>query len=149
MLAVASDFPPDLTWRHFQRVREEALFGLIDEETSDLERAIGDLQRVLERFDNLSMRAHMANHPRTVYRAISHSIIGEEVFRKVLQTGDPKDDSRYTLLRSRIVSPQAIEAAIDLDDPEIVERLAAVYDRAEEILQERLARPAWKEQGAS
>ena len=33
-----------------------------------------------------------------------------------------------------------IEAAIDLDDPEIVQRLAAMYDRAEEVLQERLAK---------
>jgi hypothetical protein len=77
---------------------------------------------------------------RQVYQAISHSLIGEAVFEKVLQTFDPADDSRYTLLRSRIPSPEAIEAAVDLDDPEIVQRLAAVYDRAEELLQERLAR---------
>jgi hypothetical protein len=75
-----------------------------------------------------------------VYQAISHSLIGEAVFEKVLRTFDPADDSRYTLLRSRIPSAEAIEAAIDLDDPEIVQRLAAVYERAEELLQERLAR---------
>ena len=62
------------------------------------------------------------------------------MFHKVLQTYDPADDSRYTLLRSRITSPEAIEAAVDLDDPEIVQRLAAVYDRVEELLQERLAK---------
>jgi len=41
---------------------------------------------------------------------------------------------------SRIPSPEAIEAAIDLDDAEIVQRPAAVYDCAKELLQERLAR---------
>jgi hypothetical protein len=101
---------------------------------------MGDLRRVVSRFDDLSQRSHYATHPRKVYQAISHSLIGEAVFEKVLQTFDPADDSRYPLLRSRIPSPEAIEAAVDLDDPEIVQRLAAVYDRAEELLQERLAR---------
>jgi hypothetical protein len=138
--AEAGGFPAELRWEHFQRSRDEALFALVEEETSEIERLMGDLRRVLARFDDLSQRSHYASHPRTVYRAISHSLIGEAVFDKVLQTSDPADDSRYRLLRSRIPSPEAIEAVIDLDDPEIVQRLAAVYDRAEELLQERLAR---------
>jgi len=140
VLADAGGFPPELSWRHFQRRREEALFALVEEETSEIERLMGDLRRVVARFDDLSQRSHYASHPRTVDRAISHSLIGEAVFDKVLQTSDPADNGRYTLLRSRIPSPEAIEAAIDLDDPEIVQRLAAVYDRAEELLQERLGR---------
>jgi transcriptional regulator with XRE-family HTH domain len=140
VLAEAGGFPAELSWKHFQRSREEALFELVEEETSDIERLMGDLRRVVARFDDLSQRSHYASHPRKVYRAISHSLIGEAVFAKVLQTSDPADDGRYTLLRSRIPSPEAIETAVDLDDPEIVQRLAAVYDRAEELLQERLAR---------
>ncbi len=141
VLAEAGGFPAGLSWEHFQRSREEALFELVEEETSDIERLMGDLRRVVARFDDLSQRSHYASHPRKVYRAISHSLIGEAVFHKVLQASDPADDGRYTLLRSRIPSPEAIETAIDLDDPEIVQRLAAVYDRAEELLQERLAKP--------
>jgi transcriptional regulator with XRE-family HTH domain len=140
VLAEAGGFPPELSWEHFQRSREEALFSLVEEETSEIERMMGDLRRVVARFDDLSQRSHYASHPRKVYQAISHSLIGEAVFEKVPQTFDPADDSRYTLLRSRIPSAEAIEAAIDLDDPEIVHRLAAVYDRAEELLQERLSR---------
>ncbi|MFN2608152.1 MAG: hypothetical protein ABR511_09720 [Acidimicrobiales bacterium] len=95
---------------------------------------------MLARFDDLSQRSHYASYPRKVYQAISHSLVGEAVLGKVLQTFDPADDSRYTLLRSRIPSPEAIEAAVDLDDPEIIKRLASVYDRAEELLQERVTR---------
>jgi hypothetical protein len=56
-------------------------------------------------------------------------------------SADPADDGRYTRLRSRNPSPGAIEEAVDLDDPEIVRRLAAVYDRAEELLAAKAARP--------
>ncbi|MEW6154097.1 MAG: hypothetical protein AB1673_08950 [Actinomycetota bacterium] len=112
------------------------MFALVEEETTQIERMVGDLRRVLDRFDDLSMRTHYDTHPRAVYKAISHSIIGERVFRKVMFTHDPADDGRYTYLRMQIASPDAIERVIDLDDPETVARLAAVYDRAEELLQE-------------
>ncbi|MGH9222317.1 MAG: helix-turn-helix domain-containing protein [Acidimicrobiales bacterium] len=138
LLAEVGGFPADLTWRHFQRAREEALFALVEEETSEIERLLGDLRRVLGRFDDLSQRAHYSSHPRAAYRAISHSLIGEDVFRRVLDSHNPADDDRYTLLRSRVASPHAIEDAIDLNDAEIVARLASVYDRAEELLQQRL-----------
>ncbi len=140
-MAEAGAFPPELSWEHFQRSRDEAILALMEEETSDIERMLGGLRQVLERFDSLSQKSHFATHPRTVYRAISHSLIGDAVFHKVLQSGDPADDGRYTRLRSRIPSPGAIEEAMDLDDPEIVRRLAAVYDRAEELLAEKAARP--------
>ena len=55
-------------------------------------------------------------------------------------THDPADDGRYTYLRMQIASPDAIERVIDLDDPETVARLAAVYDRAEELLQQPIRR---------
>ena len=140
VLAEVGGFPADLTWRHFQRAREEALFALVEEETSEIERLLGDLGRVLSRFDDLSQRAHYWSHPRAAYRAISHSLIGEDVFRRVLDSHDLAEDGRYTLLRARTASPEAIEDAVDLDDPEMVARLAAVYDRAEELLRQKLRR---------
>ena len=38
VLAEAGGFPPELSWEHFQRSREEALFALVEEETSEIER---------------------------------------------------------------------------------------------------------------
>ena len=62
VLAEAGGFPPELTWEHFQRSREAALFALVEEETSDIERLFGDMRRVLARFDVLSPRSHYASH---------------------------------------------------------------------------------------
>jgi hypothetical protein len=140
-VAEAGSFPPELSWEHFQRSRDEAIFALMEEETSEIERMLGGLRQVLKRFDALSQQSHFASRPRTVYRAISHSLIGDAVFHKVLQAADRADDGRYARLRSCIPSPGAIEEAVDLDDPEIVRRLASVYDRAEELLAEKAARP--------
>ncbi len=65
VLAEAGGFPPELSWEQFQRSREKALFALVEEEASDLERLMGDLRRVMVRFDDLSLRAHYASYPRT------------------------------------------------------------------------------------
>ena len=65
VLAEAGGFPPELTWERFQRSREKALFALIDEEISDIERLMGDLRRVMVRFDDLSLRSHYASRPPT------------------------------------------------------------------------------------
>jgi len=129
-----------------QRARGEAVFALVEEESSEIERLLGDLRRVVTPFDDLSQRTHYASHPRAAYRSISHSIIGEAVFDRVLRASQADsvggaDPDRYTLLMSRIASPNAIEDVIDLDDPETVERLAAVYDRAEELLRDRATPP--------
>jgi hypothetical protein len=45
-LAEAGGFPPELSWEHFQRSREEALFAPVEEETSEIERLMGDLRLV-------------------------------------------------------------------------------------------------------
>ena len=52
----------------------------MEEQTAEIERMMGDLRRVVARFDDLSQRSHYASHPRKVYQAISHSLIGEAVF---------------------------------------------------------------------
>lgn len=52
---------------------------------------MGDLRRVVARFDDLSQRSHYASNPRTVYQAISHSLIGEAVTapRNSCRNGSP------------------------------------------------------------
>lgn len=136
-LADAANFPPELTWAHFERTRQEALFALVEEETSEIERMVGDLRRVLDRFEDLSLKSHFASHPRAVYRAISNSLVGEKVFRKVIRDLEREDLDRFTMVTNAMLSPKATEALIDLDDPELVERLGAVYDRVEERLREK------------
>lgn len=64
VLAEAGGFPPELTWEQFQRSREKALLALVEEEASDIERLMGDLRRVVARFDGLSQRSHYASRPR-------------------------------------------------------------------------------------
>ena len=65
VLAEAHGFPPELTWAQFQRSREKALFALAEEKPSDIERLMGDLRRVMVRFDDLSQRSRDASRPRT------------------------------------------------------------------------------------
>ena len=71
VLAEAGGFPPELTWEEFQRSREQALFALVAEEASDIERLMGDLRRVMVRFDELSQRSRYASHPRTGLGALA------------------------------------------------------------------------------
>ncbi len=71
VLAEAGGFPPELTWEQFQRSREQALFALVAEEASDIERLMGDLRRVMVRFDELSQRSRYASHPRTGLGALA------------------------------------------------------------------------------
>ncbi len=130
----ASDFPQDLSWAHFQRTREEALLALVDEESLEIEQLLGDLGRVLTKFDKFSVKTFRETHPRKVYRDISNSILGERVY-KVLSDLDREDPGRYTRLRSVLLDAgPALEDAVDLDDEETVQRLAAVFDRVEERL---------------
>ena len=62
VLAEAGAFPPELTWEQFQSTREQALFALVAEEASEIERLMGDLRRVMVRFDDLSQRSRYASH---------------------------------------------------------------------------------------
>ncbi len=72
VLAETGGFPPGLTWEHFQRSREAALFALVEEGSSEIERLFGDLRRVLARFDGLSPLSHYASHPCGTQRPGSH-----------------------------------------------------------------------------
>ena len=133
--AELADFPDDLTWTHYQRLRQDALLALVDKEAPGIEQLLGDLRRVLEKFDQFSLTAFMANHPRHVYRDISHSLLGEEIFTRVINDADRDDPGRYDQLMQLLLhGGPALENAVDLDDRELRDRLTAVYDRIEQRL---------------
>jgi hypothetical protein len=68
------------------------------------------------------------------YQDISNSILGQRIFR-LLSDLEADDPDRYTLLRTVLLDAgPALEKAVDLDDQEIVDRLAALLDRVEERL---------------
>jgi transcriptional regulator with XRE-family HTH domain len=137
VLEEASDFPEDLTWAHFERARQEALLALVDQEALEIEQLLGDLSRVLAKFDKFSVKTFRETHPKKVYRDISNSIVGERVY-KVISELDREDSGRYTMLMNVLLDAgPALEAAVDLDDEETVERLAAVFDRVEQRLREK------------
>ena len=133
--AELADFPDELTWTHYQRLRQEALLALVDKEAPGIEQLLGDLRRVLEKFDQFSLQAFMASHPRQIYRDISHSLLGEEIFQRVINDADRDEPGRYDRLTQLLLQGgPALEDAIDLDDRELRDRLTAVYDRIEQRL---------------
>jgi Adenylate cyclase, family 3 (some proteins contain HAMP domain) len=83
------------------------------------------------------MKTYRETHPKKVYRDISNSILGQRIFR-VLSDLEVEDPDRYTYLRTVLLDAgPALEDAVDLDDPETVERLEALLDRVEERLRAR------------
>jgi hypothetical protein len=131
---LASDFPEDLTWNHFERARQEALLALVDQDASEIEQLVGELSGILAKFDQFSRRTYRETHPKKVYRDISNSILGQRIFR-LLPDLEVEDPDRYTFLRTVLLDAgPALENAVDLDDEETVDRLAALLDRVEERL---------------
>jgi len=133
VVSEAAEFPPELSWEHFSTTRQEALLSAVDAEANEIERMLGELGRVMERFEKFSIKTFMATHPRQVYRDISQVLIGEKVFRNVIGELDRQEPGRNDALVAAMGSP-ALEGAFDLDDPELVGRLGAVFDRVEETL---------------
>ncbi|HEV8628417.1 MAG TPA: helix-turn-helix transcriptional regulator [Acidimicrobiia bacterium] len=134
LMEEASDFPEDLSWTHFERARQEALLALVDQDANEIEQLVGELSRVLAKFDQFSMKTYRETHPKKVYRDISNSILGQRIFR-LLSDLEADDPDRYTFLRTVLLDAgPALEQAVDLDDQETVDRLAALLDRVEERL---------------
>ncbi|MGH3848927.1 MAG: hypothetical protein ACRDRT_04370 [Pseudonocardiaceae bacterium] len=148
VVADAYDFPPEVSWEHFARTREEALLALADAESNEIERLLADLSRVMARFEKFSMKTFMATHPKEVYRNISHSLVGERVFSRVIAQLEREDYGRYDRVIAAMESSTALEAAFDFDDAELVQRLAAVFDRVEENLGGRGSRRRPKDPSA-
>ena len=134
VLEGASEFPENLTWTHFERARQEALLALVDQEANEIEKLVSDLSRVPAKFDQFSLKTYRETHPKKVYRDISNSNLGERIFR-LLRDLEIEDPGRYSRLRDVLFEAgPALENAVDLDDPQTVERLAALLDRVEERL---------------
>jgi transcriptional regulator with XRE-family HTH domain len=130
----ASDFPENLTWTHFERARQEALLALVDQDANEIEQLVGELSRVLAKFDQFSMKTYRETHPKKVYRDIADSLLGQRIFR-LLSDLEAEDPDRYTYLRTVLLDAgPALENAVDLDDPQTVEHLAALFDRVEDRL---------------
>jgi transcriptional regulator with XRE-family HTH domain len=130
----ASDFPEDLSWNHFERARQEALLALVDQDASEIEQLVGELSGILAKFDQFSRQTYRETHPKKVYRDISNSILGQRIFL-LLPDLEAEDPDRFTFLRTVLLdSGPALENAVDLDDQETVDRLAALLDRVEERL---------------
>jgi transcriptional regulator with XRE-family HTH domain len=130
----ASDFPEDLTWNHFERARQEALLALVDQDAGEIEQLVGELSGILAKFDQFSRKTYRETHPKKVYRDISNSILGQRIVR-LLSDLEAEDPDRYTFLHTVLLDAgPALEKAVDLDDQETVDRLAALLDRVEERL---------------
>ena len=104
VVSEAAEFPPELSW-HFSTTRQEALLSAVDAEANEIERMLGELGRVMERFEKFSVKTFMATHPRQVYRDISQVLIGEKVFRNVIGELDRQEPGRYDALVAAMGSP--------------------------------------------
>ena len=95
---------------------------------------MGELSGILAKFDQFSRKTYRETHPKKVYRDISNSILGQRIFR-LLPDLEAEDPDRYTFLHTVLLDAgPALENAVDLDDEETVDRLAALLDRVEERL---------------
>lgn len=84
-------------------------------ESLEIEQLLGDLGRVLAKFDKFSVTTFQETHPRKVYRDISNSILGERVFKLISQL-EREDPGRYTRLMNVLLDAgPALEAAVDLE----------------------------------
>lgn len=136
--AALADFPVGLTWAHFQRAREDALLALVEEDSTQIDRMLSELRRVLARFEDFSLRSYMAAHPRRVYREVSHGLLGERIFSEVITETSDETIGRYQrLLVALADETTAFEEVVDLGDDELRRRLAAVYDQIEDQLRRR------------
>jgi hypothetical protein len=73
--------------------------------------------------------------PTQVYRKTSEVLLGKALFHKALDNEDDFRRHRLDLLLSREDLP--LEDWIDTDDPELLSRVAAVFDRIEDQLRDK------------
>lgn len=98
------------------------------------------MREVVEKFDgvfetsvpqDVEQAAFMEWLPSQVYRRTSEVLVGKELFHKVVNSERPSLP-RVQLVLDRLDLP--LEDWIDTDDPELMERAAAFFDRLEEQL---------------
>ncbi len=131
------------SWRHFEASRLLALQELAFREASTIETLVGALREVVEKFDGVFERsvpqdveqaAFMEWLPSQVYRRTSEVLVGKELFHKVFNWERPSLP-RVQLVLDRLDLP--LEDWIDTDDPELMERAGAFFERLEEQLADK------------
>jgi transcriptional regulator with XRE-family HTH domain len=131
------------SWRHWEATRMLALQEFAYQEASTIEQLIGALREVVAKFDgvferalpeNIEQAAFMEWLPSQVYRRTSEVLLGKEFWRRLFDWESPSRP-RLDLLLNRRDLP--LEEWIDTDDPVLVERAAALFDRIEEQLAEK------------
>lgn len=141
--SVLEDLTGAPSWRHLEETRQLAIQELAWREASAIERLVGELREVVAKFDgvfagvvpkDIETAAFMAWKPSQVYRKTSEVLLGRSLYERLF---DAEDDSRplLDLVLSRDDLP--LEDWIDTDDTELLELVAAVYDRIEAQLSER------------
>ena len=136
------------SWRHFEATRQLALQELAYQEATTIETLVGALREVVEKFDGVFARsvpqdveqaAFMEWLPSQVYRRTSEVVLGREIWRKLFGEEEPP---RPRLVRFLDQLDVPLEEWIDTDDPVLVERIKAVFDRIEEQITDADTPPA-------
>jgi len=136
------------SWRHFEATRQLALQELAYREATTIESLVGALREVVEKFDGVFARsvpqdveqaAFMEWLPSQVYRRTSEVLLGKEIWRKLFN-GEEPPRPRFIRFLDQLDVP--LEEWIDTDDPVLIERIKAVFDRIEEQITDADAAPA-------
>lgn len=135
------------SWRHLEATRLLAIQELAWREASTIEHLVGELRDVVAKFDgvfesvvprDVEMAAFMEWKPSQVYRKTSDVLLGKTLFHHLFDHEAPPRPS-LSLLLSRDDLP--LEDWIDTDDPELMKRVVAVYDRIEDQLEKKKMPP--------
>lgn len=128
------------SWKHLEATRLLAIEELAWRKAGKIERLVADMRAVLADFDgaftplvppDVEQAAFEEWKPSQVYRKTSEVLLGRKLFRHLYNYEAPSRPA-LGLLLSREDLP--LEDWIDVDDPELLNRVAAVYDRIEEQL---------------
>lgn len=131
------------SWQHLEATRLLAIQELAWRESSTIETLVGSLREVVAKFDgvfqkviprDIEQAAFMEWLPSQVYRKTSEVLLGKTLFHKLFGY-EGEDRPLLDLLLSRQDLP--LEDWIDTDDPELMERVGAVFDRIEQQLEDR------------
>ncbi len=135
------------SWRHLEATRLLAIQELAWREASTIEQLVGELRDVVAKFDgvfesvvprDVEMAAFMEWKPSQVYRKTSDVLLGKTLFNHLFDRQD-RPRPGLSLLLSRGDLP--LEDWIDTDDPELMKRVVAVFDRIEDQLENKKMPP--------
>ena len=131
------------SWRHFEATRQLALQELAFREATTIEKLIGALREVVEKFDgvfeaavpqDVEQAAFMEWLPSQVYRRTSEVLIGKEMWRKLHNWQQPSRP-RLGRVLDRLDLP--LEEWINTDNPKVVACAEALFGAIEEDLADK------------